>query len=103
MERAYVLCGDRKYGNEIVENILCSPSCPDWARRDVLARGDERLIHVAATRCSNVPPSFVRALSDKGYWRVAAACLSAPSDVCWWRWWNRSSRGRRISGCAGLF
>lgn len=81
LERAYVLCGDGKYGNEIVENILCSPSCPDWARRDVLARGDERLIRVAATWCSNVPPSFVRALSDKGYWRVAAACLSAPSDV----------------------
>lgn len=81
LERAYVLCGDGKYGNEIVENILCSPSCPDWARRDVLARGDERLIRVAATWCSNVPPSFVRALSDKGCWRVAAACLSAPSDV----------------------
>ena len=81
LERAYVLCGDGKCGNEIVENILCSPSCPDWVRRGVLARGGERLIHVAAAWCSNVPPSFVRALSDKGRWRVAAACLSAPSDV----------------------
>ena len=24
---------------------------------------------------------FCARLSDKGYWRVAAACLSAPSDV----------------------
>lgn len=81
LERAYVLCGDGKYGNEIVENILRSPSCPDWVRWDVLARGDERLIHVVATWCSNVPPGFVRALADRGYWRDAVACLSAPGDV----------------------
>ena len=81
LERAYMLCGDGKYGNEIVESILRSPSCPDWVRRDVLARGDERLIHVAATWCSNVPPGFARTLADKGRWWDAVACLSAPSDV----------------------
>lgn len=51
------------------------------ARRDVLARGDEWLIHVAATWCSNVPPGFARTLADKGRWWDAVACLSAPSDV----------------------
>ena len=81
LERAYVLCGDGKYGNEIVESILRSPSCPDWVRRDVLARGDEWLIHVAAAWCSNVPPGFARTLADKGRWWDAVACLSAPSDV----------------------
>ena len=81
LERAYVLCGDGEYGNEIVESILRSPSCPDWVRRDVLARGDEWLIHVAATWCSNVPPSFARTLAGKGRWWDAAACLSATSDV----------------------
>lgn len=81
LERAYMLCGDGKYGNEIVESILRSPSCPDWVRRDVLARGDERLIHVAATWCSNVPPGFVRDLADRGYWWYAVSCANAPSSV----------------------
>lgn len=76
-----MLCGDGKYGNEIVEGVLRSPSCPDWVRRDVLARGDERLIHVAATWCSNVPPGFVRALADRGYWWYAVSCANAPGDV----------------------
>lgn len=81
LERAYMLCGDGKYGNEIVESILRSPSCPDWVRWDVLARGDERLIYVAATWCSNVPPGFVRALADRGYWWYAVSCANAPGDV----------------------
>lgn len=81
LERAYILCGDGKYGNEIVESILRSPSCPDWVRWDVLARGDERLIYVAATWCSNVPPGFVRTLADRGYWWDAVSCVNAPSDV----------------------
>ena len=82
LERAYVLCGDGKYGNEIVENILRSPSCPDWVRWDVLARGDERLIYVAATWCSNnIPSGFVRALAERGYWWYAVSCVNAPGDV----------------------
>ena len=81
LERAYMLCGDGKYGNEIVESILRSPSCPDWVRWDVLARGDERLIYVAATWCSNVPPDFVRALADRGYWWYAVSSTNAPGDV----------------------
>lgn len=81
LERAYMLCGDGKYGSEIVENILRSPSCPDWVRWDVLARGDERLIYIAATWCSNVPSGFVRALTERGYWWYAVSCANAPGDV----------------------
>ena len=82
LERVYARYGgDGKYGRGMVKSILRSPSCPDWVRRDVLARGDKSLIQDAARESESVPPGFARALADKGYWRVAAACLSAPSDV----------------------
>lgn len=79
LERLYVCYGREDWWLRGV--LVGAVSCPDWVRRDVLARGDEWLIHVAATWCSNVPPGFARALADKGRWWDAVACLSAPSDV----------------------
>lgn len=79
LERLYVCYGREGWWLRGV--LVGAVSCPDWVWRDVLARGDEWLIHVAATWCSNVPPGFARTLADKGCWWDAVACLSAPSDV----------------------
>lgn len=79
LERLYARYGAVSWW--LRSTVAKAPSCPDWVRRDVLARGDERLIHVAATWCSNVPPGFVRDLADRGYWWYAVSCANAPSSV----------------------
>lgn len=82
LERVYARHGgDVKYGRGIVKGILRSPSCPDWVRCDVLARGDKSLIRDAARESESVPPGYARALADNGYWEEAADCPSAPGDV----------------------
>lgn len=82
LERVYARYGgDGKYGRGMVKSILCSPSCPDWVRWDVLARGDKSLIQDAARESESVPHGFARALADNGYWEEAADCPNAPGDV----------------------
>lgn len=103
-----MLCGDGKYGNEIVKSILRSPSCPDWVRWDVLARGDKSLIGDAARESESVPPGYARALADNGYWEEAANCPNAPGDVLAdavehivnsYKWQGESSLARNTLGC----
>lgn len=108
LERAYTRYGgDEKYGRGIVKGILRSPSCPDWVRWDVLARGDKSLIGDAVRESESVPPGFARALADNGYWEEAADCPNAPGDVLAdavepivnsYKWQGESSLARNTLG-----
>lgn len=108
LERAYTRYGgDEKYGRGIVKGILRSPSCPDWVRWDVLARGNKSLIGDAVRESESVPPGFARALADNGYWDDAADCPNAPGDVLAdamepivnsYKWQGESSLARNTLG-----
>ena len=108
LERVYALHRDEPYGGGIVKSILRSPSCPDWVRWDVLARGDKSLIGDAARESESVPPGYARALADNGYWEEAANCPNAPGDVLAdavehivnsYKWQGESSLARNTLGC----